>query len=52
MNKKFETKVTNMTKSRNNRHKTMSKFTDNPIQYMQLTNPNKYEHKLDYSEKK
>ncbi|RHZ86724.1 hypothetical protein Glove_46g12 [Diversispora epigaea] len=35
-----------MGKSRNNKHKTMGKFTDSPIQYMQLLNQNKYEHTI------
>ncbi|GES94879.1 hypothetical protein RCL_jg19101.t1 [Rhizophagus clarus] len=34
-------------RSRNNRHKTMGKFTTNLIQYMPLSNPIKYEHTYD-----
>ena len=31
-------------KSRNNRHKTMGKFTTNPTQYLPLCNLAKYDH--------
>ncbi|GET66876.1 hypothetical protein RIR_jg25244.t1 [Rhizophagus irregularis DAOM 181602=DAOM 197198] len=34
-------------KSRNNRRKTMGKFTTNPTQYLPLCNPAKYEHTYD-----
>ncbi|GET64637.1 hypothetical protein RIR_jg7463.t1 [Rhizophagus irregularis DAOM 181602=DAOM 197198] len=34
-------------KSRNNRRKTMGKFTTNPTQYFSLCNPAKYEHTYD-----
>ena len=34
-------------KSRNNRHKTAGKFTTNPMQYLPLCNPIKYEHIYD-----
>jgi hypothetical protein len=34
-------------KSRNNRRKTTGKFTTNPIQYLPLCNPAKYEHTYD-----
>ena len=34
-------------KSRNNRRKTMGKFTTNPTQYILLYNPAKYEHIYD-----
>jgi hypothetical protein len=34
-------------KSRNNRRKTMGKFTTNPMQYLPLCNPAKYEHTYD-----
>ena len=36
-----------MAKSKNNMRKTMGKFTDIPSQYMNLLNPNKYEHTYD-----
>ena len=31
-------------KSRNNRRRTMGKFTTNPTQYLPLCNPTKYDH--------
>ncbi|PKK56148.1 hypothetical protein RhiirC2_764468, partial [Rhizophagus irregularis] len=34
-------------KSRNDRRKIMDKFTTNPIQYLPLCNPAKYEHTYD-----
>ena len=34
-------------KSRNNRRKTMGKFTTNPMQYLPLCNPAKYDHIYD-----
>ena len=34
-------------RSRNNRRKTAGKFTTNPIQYLPLCNPAKYEHIYD-----
>jgi len=34
-------------KSRNNRRKTAGKFTNNPMQYMPLCNPVKYDHIYD-----
>jgi hypothetical protein len=34
-------------KSRNNRHKTIGKFTTNPTQYILLCNPAKYDHTYD-----
>ena len=34
-------------KSRNNRRKTMGKFTTNPTQYILLCNPAKYDHSYD-----
>ena len=34
-------------KSRNNRRKTFGKFTTNPMQYLPLCNPAKYDHTYD-----
>jgi len=34
-------------KSKNNRRKTMGKFTTSPIQYLPLCNPVKYDHTYD-----
>ena len=34
-------------RSRNNRRKTAGKFTTNPIQYLPLYNPSRYEHTYD-----
>ena len=34
-------------KSKNNRRKTQSRFTDNPKQYMQFKNLSKYMHRID-----
>ena len=36
-----------MAKSKNNMRKIIGKFTDIPSQYMNLLNPNKYEHTYD-----
>ena len=34
-------------KSKNNRRKTMGKFTTSPTQYLPLCNPDKYDHTYD-----
>ena len=39
--------ISRKNKSRNNRRKTQGRFTDNPIQYLQFQNREKYMHRID-----